>query len=509
MLRRLLLGGLLTVTACSRPPTLPTQPAGLTAAHTPAATGTARVTAVPTASLQPLTATPAPTTAPTAPPDVLEPFLAFEVAEGEVIALTGATVIDGTGAPAQANWTVLIQDERILNVGADVPIPDSARVMDLAGQTVIPGLFDLHAHLYSSDGRSLAGNFVAYPRLHLAGGVTTIYSPGDFAPQGAFNLRELVERGEAVGPHILTAGPYFDGPGGAGWMKTASTAAELRAAYGGWHSRIDGVKVYTHITEEQLAALVEAAHAEGLPVTAHLASVTAGRAIELGIDGLEHGLFSMSEFFTPSASFPAQYCALAEVDMASPEVAALVDAIIAKGVYVDPTMVVFLPELADFEPIPPDWDRYVTPLAVPHVLRFQRSIQLSNDTCLRQALANQQALIRMIHGRGGLVVPGTDAVIPIVLPGYGLHRELQLFVEAGLTPLEAIRSGTLDAATALGLEDDRGSLTPGKRADLIVLAGDPSVDINALGSTQLVFKDGRPYDPTALRASVEGLIGIP
>jgi imidazolonepropionase-like amidohydrolase len=106
-------------------------------------------------------------------------------------------------------------------------------------------------------------------------------------------------------------------------------------------------------------------------------------------------------------------------------------------------------------------------------------------------------------------VPGTDAVLPVVLPGYGLHRELRLFVDAGLTPLEAIRAGTLDATTALGLEDDRGTPTPGKRADLIGLASDPSDDISGVGSTQLVLKDGLPYDPAALRTSVQGLIGAP
>jgi imidazolonepropionase-like amidohydrolase len=166
-------------------------------------------------------------------------------------------------------------------------------------------------------------------------------------------------------------------------------------------------------------------------------------------------------------------------------------------------------ELADFEPTPADWHQYVTPLAVPNVLRFQRSIQLDNDSCLRRALAHQRTLIRMLHDRGGLVVTGTDAVIPVITPGWALHRELENLVEAGLTPLEAIRAGTLDAAAALGLADDRGSLAPGKRADLIVLADDPSDDIAAVGSTLIVFKDGRPYDPAALRASVVGMIGIP
>ena len=393
--------------------------------------------------------------------------------------------------------------------GADPAVPAGARVLDLSGRTIMPGLFDLHAHLYANDGRTLAGNFVAFPRLNLAGGVTTLFSPGEFAPEGAVALREQIERGETVGPHVLTAGPYFDGPGAYAWMPSTNTAAEMTAAFALWRDQIDAVKVYTHISEAQLTALIDAAHAEGLPVTGHLASVPAGRAIELGIDGLEHGLFSMSEFFPANAHYTEQYCALAKLDMSSPEVASLVDAIVNNGVYVDPSITVYQIELADFEPIPADWETYLTPLAVPNVLRFQRSIRLGDDTCLRRALVNQQALIRLLHDRGGLVVTGTDAVIPVITPGWALHRELQNLVDAGLTPLEALRAGTLDAATALGLDADRGSLEPGKRADLIVLAGDPSSDIALVGTTLLVFKDGLPYDPVALRASAVGMIGIP
>lgn len=512
MLRRLLIGGLLLAAACEAAPPAPTvvtTPLTVTAA--PTVSGPATVTLAPPTATEPpiFTATPVPSLTPAAPSEAVAPFLSFPVAAGELIALTGASVIDGTGAPAHPGWTVLIQGDRILDAGADLPVPAGARVVDLAGRTLIPGLFDLHAHLYANDGRTLAGNFLAYPRLHLAGGVTTLFSPGEFAPEGAVALRDQIERGEAVGPQVLTAGPYFDGPGAYAWMPSLTTAAEMTAAFALWRDRLDAVKVYTHISEVQLAALIRAAHAEGLPVTGHLASVPAGRAITLGLDGLEHGLFSMSEFFPAQAHYTEQYCALARVDMASSEVAALVEAIVSHGVYVDPTMTVYQIELSDFEPTPADWDRYVTPLAVPNVLRFQRSIQLDNDTCLRRALANQQTLIRMLHDRGALVVTGTDAVIPMLLPGYALHRELANLVAAGLTPLEAIHAGTLVAATALHLDADRGSIAPGKRADLIVLAGDPSSDIAAVGTTVLVFKDGLPYDPAKLRASVEGMIGAP
>ena len=168
------------------------------------------------------------------------------------------------------------------------------------------------------------------------------------------------------------------------------------------------------------------------------------RAIELGIDGIEHGLFSMSEFFPVGASFMRQYCAISQLDVTSPEVTAIVEAIVRQGTYVDPTIVVFQPELPDFVPLIEDWEKYLDPADVMPLRSWLRS--MIQPTCLKEALDKQAQFVKAVHDQGGLIVTGTDPVIPILLPGYSLHRELQNLVAAGLSPLEAIKAATLNAA---------------------------------------------------------------
>ena len=434
-------------------------------------------------------------------------FQAFPITEGEIIALVNGRVIDGTGEPAWSDWTVLIQGTRIIDAGPNVVIPEGARRVDLTGQTLLPGMFDMHGHLYSFNGQSLTAEFVTYPRLYLAGGVTTLFTAGDFDPRGAISLRENIGNDAAVGPQILTAGPYFSGGNAPSWMLTATTPEEMRALYEAWNDQIDGVKTYTGIPEDQFILLLEAAHADGLRVTGHLESISGIRAIELGIDGIEHGLFSMSEFFPqiPSASFRAQYCAISQLDVTSSEVTVIVEALVSQGTYLDPTIVVFQPELPDFEPLVTDWEKYLDPGAVMPLRRALRSI--IQPTCLKEALEKQSQFVKAVHDRGGLIVTGTDPVIPILLPGYSLHRELQNLVEAGLSPLEAIRAATLNAAIATQLDSQKGTIAAGKIADLVIVEGNPDEDITAIGNTILVFKEGIPYLPEALRKSVEGQIG--
>jgi imidazolonepropionase-like amidohydrolase len=468
---------------------------------------TANLTPTPTSTVSLPTANPTPTPTSTANPFLQAPasFQAFPVTEGEIIALVNARVIDGTGAPAHLDWTVLLQGTRILAAGSEVSIPDGARVVDLAGQTLLPGMFDMHGHLYSYNGENLRMESITYPRLYLAGGVTTIFTAGDFDPSGALALRESIDNGEAVGPHILAVGPYFSGGNAPSWMLKAQTPEEMRALYEAWNEQIDGVKVYTLIPEDQFAVLLEEAHADGMIVTGHLESISGMRAIELGIDGIEHGLFSMSEFFPRGASFREQYCAVSQLDITSSAVTDIVEALVKRGTYLDPTIVVFQPELPDFVPLIADWEKYLDPAAVMPLRSELRS--MVQPRCLKEALEKQMQFVKAVHDRGGLIVSGTDPVIPILLPGYGLHRELQNLVEAGLSPLEAIKAATLNAAIALRIDSEKGTIEEGKVADLVVVDGNPDQDITSIGNTQLVFMEGIPYLPEVLRASVLGQIG--
>lgn len=438
--------------------------------------------------------------------DVTLPFQSFSVTEEQLIALVNGRVIDGTGTPAHLDWTVLIQGTHILAVGPDVEIPDGTYVVDLAGKTILPGMFDMHGHLYSYNGQSQIFESIAYPRLYLAGGVTTIFTAGEMEPESAIALREDINNGQAIGPQILTTGPYFSGGNTASWMLKAGSAEDMLALYNQWSSRIDGVKFYTRIPEDQFKVILDAAHADGLIVTGHLESIPALRAIELGIDGLEHGLFGMSEFFPKGTSFEVQYCAISQLDMTSAPVIEIVDALVQHQTYLDPTIVVFQPELADFKPLVEDWEKYLDESVRDSILVSIQSMKQSGE-CLQIALEKQAQFVKMVHDKGGLIVTGTDPVIPILLPGYSLHRELQNLVNAGLTPLEAIQAATLNSAIAIHLDAEKGSIAPSKIADLVIVDGNPDINITDIGNTVMVFKYGVPYTPELLRKSVEGLIG--
>lgn len=153
-------------------------------------------------------------------------------AQERVTALVGGTIIDGTGKPLLEGYTILIRGERIAEVGRKVKIPKGATVLDMTGKTVIPGLFDMHGHMYIRGSGPQHSQFEAYSLLYLAGGVTTIRSPGDFEPQGMVEWRERVKRGEAIGPRIFTAGPYFDGcPSHVDWIKCRSSGVVAEQKY--------------------------------------------------------------------------------------------------------------------------------------------------------------------------------------------------------------------------------------------------------------------------------------
>ena len=439
---------------------------------------------------------------------------------GGVTALVGGTVIDGTGAGPRENCTILIEDERIVAVGPSIDVPEGAEVIDVRGQTVLPGLIDMHGHLNANVGGGLKMLLKPYARLYLAGGVTTVFSPGDLDPDASIAFRDEQRAGREIGTRIYTAGPYFThDTGQGGFMPGVGNAKEARAKLVEWGGRIDGVKVYTEITPEEFAAITEQAHALGLRVTGHLGSLTAGQAIDLGIDRLEHGIYAMSEFGRPNPDTPFDLdymIGLADIDFESGPGAALIEKIVAKGIVIDPTIVILEALFDGPLVLAEDWKRYLTPRAEQAVDQLARSFANMRkaaasdpaewDAVIDGVLDKQRELVRRVHEAGGRVVGGTDPVFIEVLPGYGMHRELEHFVEAGLTELEAIRACTLGAAEALGLEDDLGSIEPGKLADLILVDGDPSTDITAVGNTITVYQGGARMSPGELRDSVVGTI---
>lgn len=418
-----------------------------------------------------------------------------------VTALSGGIVIDGTGAPARAA-TVLIRGNRIDAVGSRVAVPKQATMIDVTGKRILPGLVDMHGHMYARATATMRTQLEAYPKLYLAGGVTSVRSPGDFEPARMVELRERIKRHEVIGPRVFTAGPYFDQqPSLVNWIEGTRTPDEAAQLFEEWKGQIDCVKFYTRISEAQLAAVVKAARAAGLPTTGHLSSVTATRAIDVGIDGLEHGLFSATELF-PAASEIDPVCGTAAADLDSETARLLVAKIVERRVAIDPTIVTFQSQLPEFAAVATDWSRYLSDEAHAHQTRVGLALAAARPAradCLRQAIRKQFQFVRKVHDAGGLIVAGTDPVSPRLVPGYALHRELQNLVDAGLTPLQAIRAGTLNAAIALRRERDLGTVAAGKLADLVVVGGDAENDLRALSKIEIVFQDGVRHDPDSLK----------
>ncbi len=438
------------------------------------------------------------------------PFVASDPGEPPV-AIVNARLVDGTGAPARTGCTVLVRGDRIAAVGPDVRVPADAVVVDAVGGTLVPGMFDTHGHCFTVDGKD---QYEAYPLLFLAGGVTTTFSPGEMDPVAAYALRERLAKGEQEGARLMTAGPYFEkGQGEIDWLKGYADEKEALAWLAEHGPRMDGLKLQMQITDGECKAILDEAHRRGIRVTGHLGTITAARAIELGIDRLEHGLFAMSEFapwhVKGFAQWVEKFRTIGALDLDSEPVQRLIDAIVAKRVALSATTVSFAEWVPGFEPVTPDWEKYLSP-AIRRLekARMQRIAAMSKEQgeAFASGVQKQLEFCKRVHDRGGIVVTGTDPGGKLLIPGFGLHRELQLLVRAGFTPLAAIRAATQHAARSLGVEADFGTIEAGKVADLVLVDGKPDEDIGAIGATKVVWKAGRRFDPAALRAAAEGKI---
>jgi hypothetical protein len=263
---------------------------------------------------------------------------------GPLIALTNVRVVDGTGAQARDGQTIVIEGRTIRAVGrtGEVTVPQGAQVLDLAGHTVIPGIIGLHDHMYYQ----MRPQLQTYPMLFLTAGVTTVRTTGSTDPYGELNLRAQVQRGQAVGPEVVVTGPYLQGDAGfGGLMYHVNDATAARRVVRYWAEEgVDWFKAYTTITRENLAAAIDEAHKHNVKVTAHLCSVTFREAVGLGIDALEHGYLTNTEYYggkqpdvCPAAPDSMKY---AGVMINSPEVAATIRDMVRGNVSLTSTLAV-------------------------------------------------------------------------------------------------------------------------------------------------------------------------
>ena len=435
------------------------------------------------------------------------------------IALTNVTVIDGTGSAPKPNQTIVIQNGRIAEVGpaSSVRPPAGARTMDLAGSTVIPGLVGMHDHLfYTAAGGRAAQMSYTGPRLYLGSGVTTIRTTGGRAPYAEINTKEAIDSGRVPGPRVHLTAPYITGgsAGSGGSMASVDTpeAARRFVAYWGQEGAT-WIKAYTDIRRAELKAAIDEAHKRGMKVTGHLCSVSFREAVELGIDNLEHGLLTATDFDPEKKVDSCPQGSMERVgvaDMKSETARSTIATMTAKNVGMTSTLAVYEP----FFPNRPTKDDRTLDAMSPEVREAYMRMRTQIDTAKNWALTptmlkNAMEFERAFVQAGGLLAAGVDPTgSGGALPGFGDQRNYELLVEAGFTPAQTVQIMSANGAKILGVYDRLGSVEKGKLADLVVLQGDLAGDPSVIRKVTTVFKDGVGYDSAKLIADVKGRVGI-
>ncbi len=450
------------------------------------------------------------------PPAPADSVLAFVRVRAPIVALTNVRVIDGTGAAARERQTIVLRDGLIAETGdsARLAVPAGAETIDLTGHSVVPGLVMVHEHLYYPTGPGVYGQLgESFTRLYLAGGVTTLRTGGNMNGFMDLNLKRAIEEGRKPGPAIDATAPYVNGPNAFQQMTAVTTADEARRHVAYWADRgATSLKAYMQISRAALGAAIEEAHARGLKVTGHLCSVTYAEAAALGIDNLEHGFLAATDFVAdkqldtcPGQSRGQQ--SVAAIDAAGEPFRALVKTLVDRRVALTSTLTVF-ETFTPGRPVPPGLDVLTPQLRQVFEQAYAR-VAGNSESIYRTLLPKAMALERAFVDAGGLLIAGTDPTgAGGVVPGFANQRQVELLVEAGFTPLEAIRIATLNGARYLGHDRRIGTIEAGKQADLVVVRGDPSVTVADMRQVELVFRQGIGFDPAKLIASVSGRVGL-
>jgi imidazolonepropionase-like amidohydrolase len=458
-------------------------------------------------------------------PAAIKPYISEDA---PVLVLDHVRVIDGTGAPPAEDQRIEIEDGKIIRLQSAklrTAYPAKAKIVDLTGKTVIPGLVGMHEHLFYPTPEGGSARLPLYsemadsaPRLYLASGVTTARTTGSLEPYTDLSLKRLIDAGKTPGPKLRITSPYIgDYLGMAPQLHTLAGPEDAGRTVDYWADEgVTSFKAYMSIKSDELKVAIEHAHARGLKITGHLCAVGFRQAAELGIDNLEHGIIVDTEFYPgkkpdicPVREAAEDFAKNVEIDSAP--VQDMIRDLIAHHVAITSTLAV----METFVPNRPSilkqarTEKALTTDAWSSYLRTRSGIAEKNDPLEAVALRKEMQFERAFVKAGGVLMAGCDPTgYGGVLPGYGDQRGLELLVEAGFTPLEAIHIATQNGAVFLGEDGTIGSIAAGKAADLVVLAENPAQNIEAVETVQTVFKDGLGYDPVRLTQSVQGSVGL-
>ncbi len=447
-----------------------------------------------------------------AQPIFKEEVKAFIDYDAPLIAFTNALLIDGKGNTPKANQVVVIRNGKIESVGdiKTIKVPKEATVIDLKGKALLPGFVMLHEHMYypAISIKPYYAHYkqlpVTFPPLYLAAGVTTIRTGGSLEPFSDISLKQQSQQGSIIAPTMEITAPYLEGSGAfASQMFILKSPEEAKKFVTYWaDAGMTSFKSYMKINQATLKAAIETAHQRGLKVTGHLCSITYREAAGLGIDHLEHGFMASTDFAKNKIKdeCPTNN-GLADVDPSSDEVKSLIKFLVDKKVSINSTLAVF--------DLSPPYPEVLEAMATNTREEYAKTSARPRSATFEKALKNTMRMEKMFADAGGLLTVGTDPTgNGAVIAGYGNQRSIELLVEDGFTPLEAIRIATLNGATALGKEKEIGSIEVGKEADLLVIDGDPSKNISDIRKVEWVFKDGVGFNSKKIFDSVKGRVGI-
>ena len=411
------------------------------------------------------------------------------------LAIVGATLVDGTGHPAIPDSTVVVDLGRIVAVGrrASISIPAGATVFDAAGKTLLPGLWDMHAHFEQ----------VEWGPIYLAAGVTTARDVGNEL-EFISAVRNALRDGRGLGPQLLLAG-IVDG---SSQIATGVQRVDSQADAAHWVSEykkagFEQMKIYSSVKLDEVKAVCDAAHDAGMTVTGHIPNgIDIYQGVEAGMDQVNHIQYLLAPLApTPraGATRDERFQALASVDVNGPDAQKEIQFLKQHNTVIDPTLALMewsyhsaAEPVSSFEP---DVVKVTPELAQPLT---SGGLPADSAAIARRVFQNELALVGALHKAGVRVVAGTDQAVP----GHSLHREIELYVQAGFTPMEAIQAATVVPAQVMGLDAEVGTAEVNKRADLILLDANPLDDIHNIRTVRYVIANGVLYPTAKLWESV-------
>lgn len=438
--------------------------------------------------------------------DSLLPYIKYHEV---LMAFINATIVDGTGKSIKQNQTIIIENGTFKEIGnnADIEIPDNATIINLKGRTIIPGIIGMHNHLHIPRFPDV-GDIAA--KLYLASGVTTIQTCGAAAPNKELELSKRIEAGKQIGPDIIPSAPFITGQGGNPNMIIPRDSQHLKDTMQHWLDQgVIWFKVYRNTNPDDLKTIIEYAHNNEAKVRGHLCSVTFEEATKLGIDGIEHGMNSTSDFRTNKdyGRCNGGRAYMDELIINSPEVKQLQQLMINNKVFLTSTISIYEASI----PNRAYADERALKMMSPFLLDQYKERRASFDKQINDSMRNDR-LKRIMqfeyqyYKMGGLLCAGVDAGRH-VLPGFGDQRNYELLIEAGFTTEEAIQIMTSNGAKALE-RTDIGTIQIGKRADFIILNGNLDKDATSIKNVETVFKNGVGYDSHSILETIEGQFGI-